>query len=108
MLLPHSAQIRDIASRGQIPVVIFEPMPGMAEIFGGRGSCIRAMTREQRRSFEHGEDHSQRVWVRKQLPRGMVKLLGIIHFGTFLLNWVSGHELYVEPGSLDEEQGRSS
>ena len=111
-LLPNSELIRKMHSVGQVPIVLYEPLPEMIKIFGT--NPIVAMTKAQKKILR---DPKRRVetdsrvfctWLDRKLPLGMVKVFAVIHAGTlvtaFLFNWVSGHELYVEVGSLDEDQ----
>lgn len=102
VLLPNSEKIRSMFARGDIPIVLFEPMADMAAIFGGGvASPIIPMSSAQKRELQKLPD--TRNWIEKKVPRGMVKIFGVIHMGTFLFNWIHGHELYVELGSLDSE-----
>jgi hypothetical protein len=100
VMLPGSEKIRQIAATGAIPVVVFEPMGGMDEVFGPHGTIIPLSSAKKRGLMQFPET---KAWFRKELPRGMVKVFAIVHIGSFCLNWVSGHELYVEPGTLDAE-----
>jgi len=102
VLIPNAEKVRSIASRGDIPIVLFEPMADLVQIFGrGSSGPVVPMTSAQRRELSKLPD--TRSWIQKQAPKGVTKVLGVIHLGTFLFNWVDGHELYIEPGSLDHE-----
>lgn len=100
LLLPNSEKIRSMAAQGQIPMVFYQPTPDILELIG-MGDSIRPMSKTQKKRLLALSD--SRKWISKKLPRGMCKVFGVIHRRTFLFNWVSGYELYIEPGSLDVE-----
>ena len=102
MLLPNSEKIRAIAARGEIPVVCFEPMGDMLDLLGCTPSePIVAMAAVAKRNLRKLPD--SKPWIDKKLAPGEIKIFGVVHLGTFLFTWVSGHDLFVEPGSLDDE-----
>lgn len=100
-LLPNSAKVREIAARGEIPVVCYEPMGDMLALLGNPKQNVFPMSASAKRNLRSLPD--TKPWIDKKTSPGMIKVFGVIHMGTFLFNWVSGHELYVEPGSLDQE-----
>jgi hypothetical protein len=99
LLVPNSERIRAIAARGFVPVVSFEPMAGMEQI--APHNSIIAMEPVQKRNL--GQLPETKKWFDRKLPPGAIKVFLVIHMGTYCMNWSEGHELYVEPGTLDEE-----
>jgi hypothetical protein len=103
VLLPQSEKIRSIGARGELPLVCLEPIPELAAVFGMES--VKAMPKEHLQKLRY-LDAGTRKWIDRKVPRGMVKIFAVIHLGTFLFNWVSGHDLFIEPGSLDHEWKR--
>ncbi len=102
VLIPHGDEIRCLHARGDIPIVFFQPMGDLREVFGGGpGDSVVRMTTARKRELARLSD--SKGWVQKKAAQGETKVFGVIHMGTFLFTWVDGHDLYVEPGSLDSE-----
>jgi len=108
LLIPNSAKIHFMYSRGDITVAAFDPLPSVYGIFpalGGvkGGGPIFAMSASGRKSLSEYEPVTKK-WFERKLPDGFAKIFAVIHSGTFLFNWSSSHTLEIELGSLDQEK----
>src|SRR5580693_10391607 len=93
LIIPNSEKLHQMAARGEIPVIIFEPLRSHTN-WGPHGTIV-PMKKWQKRAIakyskEIGEEAFDK-WLTRQLPRGMVKIFAIIHLGILIFNWASGY-----------------
>ena len=107
MLIPSHAKIHSMAAR-DIVVIVFDPLPSIYGIFPALGAwkgCgpIFPMSASGKKELGDYEPVTKN-WFDRKLPEGFVKIFAVIHAGTFLFNWSTGHDLEIEPGSTDLER----
>jgi len=104
-LKPHAAAIAEIAMRGDIAVVLFEPSWGgidAARVLGRSGSeMVFAINRTRARKHLSGADHITAKWVERR-EKGVARVFVIMNEGTLLVNYRPGAGWEIEPGSTDK------
>ena len=98
----HERAIAEIASRGEISIVLLEPSDAWREALhaqGWKGEIVLAMSERMRRAMSCADSVTER-WLTS--PRsGIARIFAVIDDESLLVNSDSGR-LSVEPGSTDE------
>jgi len=103
----HAQAIGDIASRGEIAVVVLEPSDAWKEALqfhGWKGDAVFPMSARMQRALRCADGVTER-WIGR--PRGgIARIFAVVDDETLLVNGEAG-VLTVEPGSTDEGDDES-
>ncbi|MBI5532816.1 MAG: hypothetical protein HY898_08890 [Deltaproteobacteria bacterium] len=100
---PYVEEIAAILSRGEVPVVAFEPTGRSVPALDGLGWNQRAVFGVPRSVLGTAlaQDEVTRQWLARQRGQGEFPILVISHLGSTLLVNYGGSGFSIEPGSLN-------
>jgi hypothetical protein len=102
---PHAVELTQIAMRGEVAVIVFEPdetaLPAL-EAMGWNKRTVFGMTRSRGERFaKASSDPVWRAWAARPSNMTCLRIFVCIHMGTLLVNYRQDKGYDLEPGQSD-------
>jgi len=104
---PVADGIANLAGKGLIPIIVFEPgkaVKAALKVFFPEWKPGMRLIGVSRENFARNFGRSDRVtaeWSSRARPKGDIPIFVFAQEGTLLVNFVAGEGYSIEPGSLD-------